>query len=230
MDVKKLQQKLADAGWYHGAIDGGLGRKTYAALFNHMAKAELGDRALALGDGCAAAFGPAAINSPLRLAHFMAQTATETGAYKALEENLNYTVNGLMKTWPSRFPNAAACDGYANNPKALALFVYSSRLGNGTADTGDGWAYRGRGLIQLTGRTNYTAREKETGIKLVAHPELASDPKTAVQIAALYWTSRKINAAADKDDVAAVRKLVNGGTIGLDDAKIYLARAKQVLA
>ena len=229
IDGTKLQQKLADKGFYHSAVDGKIGKRTYAALFGCVARRELGDTGLAIGEGCVAHLAAAKIDAPLRLAHFLAQTATETGGFKALEENLNYSAKRMMAVFPGRFPTLAATAGLANNPTAFALKVYSSRLGNGPPSSGDGYTFRGRGLIQLTGRDNYQARAAETGLPLVAQPETVSDPKTSVQIAALYWTSRKINDAADADNVMKVRKLVNGGTHGIEDTKIYLARAKAVL-
>jgi putative chitinase len=224
-----VQKKLAEADFYHTKPDGAFGRRSFAALFSYMAKRELGDFGLALGEGCAAHFPLAGLNSGLRIAHFLAQTATETGAFKSLEENLNYTAKAMMRVWPTRFPDEASTAGLVMNPKALALKVYSGRLGNGAPATGDGWTFRGRGLIQLTGRTNYAQREAETNIPLVIRPELASDPKTSIQIACLYWTSRKINAACDADDLSKVRKLVNGGQHGIADAATYLKRARLVL-
>ena len=229
MDIKRLQQRLADAGFYHRAVDGAIGRNTYAALFGYIARQELGDKGLAIGEGCVEGLAGAGIVTGLRLAHFLAQTAAETGAYKNLEENLGYSAKGLMATWPARFPDVRSTGGFVMNAKALALKVYSDRLGNGPASSGDGWDYRGRGLIQLTGRANYAAHEAETEIPLLTMPELASDPKMSVHLACLYWTSRAINAAADADDVKKVRKLVNGGDTGLTDAKIHLARAKKIL-
>ena len=229
MDVKRLQRRLADAGYYHKPVDGGLGRNTYAALFSYMARRELGDTALAIGTGCVANLNGAGIVSELRLAHFLAQTATETQGYKYLVENLNYTAAGLMAVWPNTFPTGKSTKGYVNNPEALALKVYSNRMGNGPPASGDGWDFRGRGLIQLTGRNNYTAREAEAEVPLLTIPDLAADPGMSVRLACLYWTSREINGAADADDPVKVRKLVNGGSNGLDDAKIHLARARKVL-
>lgn len=230
IDVRKLQQRLADAGYYHDNVDGALGRRTYAALFSAVARRELGDRGLVIGEGCVTHFAGAALNLPLRVAHFLAQTATETGAYRNLTEDLYYSAKGLMRVWPSRFPSLESTVGFVMNPVALANKVYANRLGNGNAASGDGYRYRGRGLIQLTGRDNYTAREAETGILLLSNPELASDPKTSVRIACLYWASRTINIAADADDVGKVRELVNGpARHGLADAKIYLKRAKALL-
>jgi putative chitinase len=229
IDGTRLQQRLAAAGFYKSAVDGAIGRRTYAALFSCVARTDLGDKGLAIGEGCVAFMPAAGINTGLRLAHFIAQTATETGGFRVLEENLNYSAKRMMQVFPNRFPNLAATAGLANNPRAFALKVYSNRLGNGPPATGDGFTFRGRGLIQLTGRSNYTSRAQETGLPLVAQPDIVADPKTSVQVACLYWTSRNINAAADRDDVTAVRKLVNGGTHGLPDTKTYLARAKAVL-
>ena len=229
MNVKRLQQRLADAGFYHQPVDGALGRGTYAALFSYMARVDLGAKGVAIGTGCAANLATASINTELRLAHFLAQTATETGGYKSLEENLGYTAAGLMAIFPKYFPTLKSTIGFVMKPEAVALKVYSDRLGNGPAATGDGWDFRGRGLIQLTGRANYEARGEEANIPLENMPELAADPATSVKLACLFWTARAINVAADADDVVKVRKLVNGGGTGLDDAKIHLARAKKLL-
>lgn len=229
MDVKRLQQRLADAGFYHKPVDGVIGKGTYAALFSYMARRELGDTGLAIGTGCAACLAGAGISTELRLAHFLAQTATETQGYTYLVENLSYTAAGLRAVWPGQFPTEASTKGYVKNPEALALKIYSSRMGNGPPSSGDGWDFRGRGLIQLTGRNNYTAREAEAEVPLLTVPDLAADPGLSVRLACLYWSSRKINAASDADDLVKVRKLVNGGSNGLDDAKIHLARAKKLL-
>jgi putative chitinase len=229
MDTKTIQQRLTDAGWYKHSIDGDFGRRTYAALLGAVAKRDLGDLGLSIGEGCKAHLPTAKISAGLRLAHFLTQTAVETGGFRGLEENLNYSAAGLMRVWPSRFPSVAATEGFVMNPKALAIRVYGGRLGNASGPSADGWTFRGRGLIQLTGRDNYTKRAEETGLPLLTKPEIAADPKISVQIAALYWTARKINLFADADDLEAVRKAVNGGQHGLADARTYFARAKRVL-
>jgi putative chitinase len=234
MDVRKVQRALTVAGFYTGAVDGDMGKRSYTALFSAVARRDLGDVGLAIGEGCAASFGLADLTgNALRIAHFIAQTATETGGYSAMTEDLNYNAAAMMRVWPSRFPTVESTKGFVNNPEALANKVYGGRLGNGPEKSGDGYRYRGRGLIQLTGRANYAKREAETGINLVLRPEKAADPVRAVKIACLYWASRKINAAADlgSDETAIkkVRKLVNGGEIGLADAKIYFSRARTLL-
>lgn len=228
-DARTVQQRLKSAGYYHENVDGAFGRRSYCALFSAVAHYELGDRGLAIGEGCVANFAAVGLNSGIRIAHFLAQTATETLGFRSLTENLNYSAKVLMRVWPSRFPTLGSTAGYVMNPVALANKVYASRLGNGNAASGDGYKYRGRGLIQLTGRNNYAEREAETGILLVSNPELASDPKTSVRIACLYWASRSINIVADEDNVTKVRHKVNGGTHGLADTKIYLKRAKAFL-
>jgi putative chitinase len=234
IDVRKLQRALIAAGFYKGSVDGDMGKRSYAALFSAAARRDLGDVGLAIGEGCVASFSLAALNgNGLRIAHFIAQTATETGGYSAMSENLNYSAAAMMRVWPSRFANLDAAKAYVNNPEALANKVYGGRLGNGPEASGDGYRFRGRGLIQLTGRDNYAKREAETGINLLSRPDKAADPVRAVKIACLYWASRKINAAADlgNDDatIKKVRKLVNGGEIGLADAKIYFGRARALL-
>ena len=159
-----------------------------------------------------------------------AQTATETGGYKSLVENLRYSAAGLTATWPARFPDLPSTDGFVNNPQALANKVYGGRLGNGPASSGDGWKYRGRGLIQLTGKDNYKARAQETGLPLITDPDMAAEAEPAVRLACLYWKAKGINAMADADDIERVRKAVNGGLIGIADARTYLARAKGLLS
>lgn len=230
IDAARVQQRLKDAGTYTGDIDGQFGPKSWAALLAAVGRRDLGDRGLAMGKACGAALKSAAIESPRRIAHFLAQTATETGGFRSLTENLRYSAAGLMATWPSRFPSLASTDGYANNPQALANKVYGGRLGNGPVTSGDGWRYRGRGLIQLTGKENYAKRGAETGLPLVTDPDLAADPATAVKLACLYWKAKGINALADADDIERVRRAVNGGLIGIADARTYLQRAKAVLS
>lgn len=235
--IATIQERLARAGLYQGAVDGLLGRRTYAGLLRAVAQKDVGAHLNTLasaldasgrGAGMVAGANGAPANW-LRLAHFLAQTATETGGFRALSENLNYSVAGLMATWPTRFATRAVAEDYAMQPEKLANAVYANRLGNGPPESGDGWRFRGRGLIQLTGRDNYVARARETGLPLVADPAMAADPAVSVRIACAYWLSRNIHGAADADDIVRVRRLVNGGQHGLADARIYLRRAKAIL-
>ncbi len=167
----------------------------------------------------------AGINTPIRLRHFFARVCVETGGLRSLEENLNYTAQRAHEVWPTRFPTAAAAP-YASNPAKLAEKVYGGRLGN-TAP-GDGWKFRGSGLLQSTGGGNFAKIEAATGMPVVANPELLRTFPGALQSATIYWTNRKINALADRNDTTGVCKAVNGGTIGLADQRIWLAKAAKV--
>jgi putative chitinase len=162
----------------------------------------------------------AGITTPLRLQHFMAQIYPETGGLKFLEENLRYSAKRLRQVWPARFPTDASAQPFANNPEALANKVYGGRLGN--KEPGDGWRYRGRGMMQTTGRRNYRAAGYED------RPDDLRIPDVALNSALTFWKDNGCNAIADRDDVAALRKRINGGTHGLADARAALAKAKTV--
>jgi predicted chitinase len=168
----------------------------------------------------------AGINTPIRLRHFFARVCVETGGLRLLEENLNYSAARASKVWPSRFKTAAAAKPYANNPAMLAEKVYGGRLGNNRP--GDGWAFRGSGLLQDTGRDNFEEVEAITGLPVASQPDLLRTFPGALQAATLYWKSRNINSRADRNDVAGVCKAVNGGTIGLSDQRAWLAKAEKI--
>ena len=159
------------------------------------------------------------INTPLRLAHFLAQCSHESGHWKAVSENLNYSADGLKKIFPKYFPGTLN-ESYARNPEKIASRVYASRMGNGDEASKEGWKFRGRGYIQLTGKANYQAFDKIVEEDLVANPDLVAT-KYPLLSAAWFFSKNGINAIADKgaDDatVTAVSKRVNGGTIGLAD-------------
>lgn len=163
----------------------------------------------------------AGISTPLRLAHFLAQVAHETGELARLEENLSYSAARLCQVWPKRFPTLASAKPYASNPRGLAGKVYAGRLGNRNA--ADAWAYRGGGAIMTTGLDNY----REAGHE--HDPDTLRQPGPAVAAAIVFWTKRGLNALADRDDVAAVSLKVNGGTVGLAERKTYLAAAKRAI-
>jgi predicted chitinase len=168
----------------------------------------------------------AGINTPIRLRHFFARVCVETGGLRSLEENLNYSARRASEVWPSRFPTAAAAKPFANAPAKLAEKVYGGRLGN--FKPGDGWAYRGSGLLQNTGRENFEEVEAATGLPVTANPELLRTFPGALRAATIYWTKRNINAPADKNDTTGVCKAVNGGTTGLADQRTWLAKAAKV--
>jgi putative chitinase len=159
------------------------------------------------------------INTPLRLAHFLAQCGHESGGFKATQENLNYSADGLKKIFPKYFPGNIA-ESYARNPEKIASKVYGGRMGNGGEETKEGYKFRGRGYIQLTGKENYTSFAKSIGEDTVANPDLVAT-KYALASAGWFFSKNGLNAIADKgaDDatVTAVTKRVNGGTIGLPD-------------
>lgn len=168
------------------------------------------------------------INTELRTLHFVSQAATETGGFRRLDENLNYSAQRLREVF-SRRVSADDAVNLAYQPSKIANHVYSNRLGNGGPQTNDGWNYRGSGFLQLTGRANFRARGIEISMPLEASPDLVRQPKAGLTAAIAYWTARNINHAADKDDIVEVRRLVNGGRNGLAAAKIWYLEAKKKL-
>jgi len=160
-----------------------------------------------------------AIDSPLRLAHFLAQCAHESMEFKALEENLNYSADGLKKVFPKYFPDDLA-DSYARQPEKIASRVYASRMGNGDEASKEGYKYRGRGYIQLTGKDNYRAFASAIGDDVVTNPDWVKT-KYPLLSAAWFWNNKALNSLADEgasdDAVTKITKKVNGGTLGLDD-------------
>ncbi len=160
------------------------------------------------------------INTPLRLCHFLAQCGHESGNFKAVNENLNYGAKGLRGIFPKYFPTDALAAEYERKPEKIANKIYGGRMGNGPEATGEGYKYRGRGYIQLTGKDNYSAFDKVVTEDITANPDLVAT-KYPLLSAAWFWNSRKLNELADKGatdaDVTAITKKVNGGTIGLPD-------------
>jgi putative chitinase len=171
------------------------------------------------------------INTPLRIAHFLAQVLHESAYLKFNVENLNYSAEGLLTTFKKYFDNRELAEKYARKPERIANRVYANRMGNGNEASGDGWKYRGRGLIQLTGRSNYTACGNYIGVDIANIPDLILEsPMISVKAACWFWTVlNKLNPLADKDDVVGITKKVNGGLNGIDDRKNILTRAKGVL-
>jgi putative chitinase len=167
------------------------------------------------------------ISSPARQAFFVGQCAHESNNFKTLEENLRYSAGALMRTWPSRFPNLEVANQYASNPEKIANKVYGGRMGN--TEEGDGFAYRGRGLIQLTGKELYGNCGSGIGVDLLSHPDLLSTPEYAALSAGWFWNKKGLNALADAQDYETMTKRINGGTLGLDDRKAKIAKALSVL-
>ena len=172
------------------------------------------------------------INTPQRIAAFLAQTSHESGGYTMLKENLNYKAATLAACWPNRFavlgPDkkpikengknvpTAVDNSIAGKPELIANLVYSSRMGNGPAESGEGWKYRGRGLKQLTGKDNYTRCGTALGLDLVANPDLLLEPMAAARSAGWFWRSNNLSAFADVGDIKGMTKKINGGYIGLE--------------
>jgi putative chitinase len=167
------------------------------------------------------------ISTPIRQACFMGQCAHESGNFKTLQENLNYSAEGLMKTWPSRFPTKEIADQYARQPAKIAGKVYNGRLGNTSEEEAS--MYLGRGLIQLTGRENYANCGTALGIDLIGNPNLLIEPKYAALSAGWFWNKKGLNGLADTSDFETMTKRINGGLIGLDDRKVKIAKALTVL-
>lgn len=163
----------------------------------------------------------AGINTPRRAGHFLAQLGPETGGMRRIEENLAYSPKRLHVVWPKRFPTIDAAKPYAYNPRALANKVYGGRLGN-RKGTDDGWQYRGSGMAQTTGRENFRRAGFESNPNL-----LRDNPLVAFHSALAFWKQIDAGPLADADMVTALRKKWNGGTMGLVEAKAYLAAAKR---
>jgi len=170
------------------------------------------------------------ISTTQRQASFIGQCQHESNNFRTLEENLHYSAAGLMRVWPSRFTSDVVAQAYANNPEKIANKVYAGRMGNGDEESGDGWAYHGRGLIQLTGRDNYSACGASLGFALLTNPELLLQPKSACLSAGWFWGKRGLNALADAGDIETMTKRINGGLIGIDDRKAKIAKALSVLS
>ena len=155
------------------------------------------------------------INTPERQAGFIAQCAHESGMFKFVEENLNYSDKALLSVFGKYF-NADTAVQYARKPEMIANRVYGNRMGNGDEASGDGWKYKGRGLIQLTGKENYTRFGNAIGVDIVNNPELVATPEYATLSAGWFWSANGLNKLADAKDILGMTKRINGGTIGLD--------------
>lgn len=176
------------------------------------------------------------ITTPARVAAFLAQTAHESAEFRTLVENLSYSAAGLCKNWPNRFATPDVAKPYERNPELLANYVYAKRLGNGDAASGDGWRFRGRGLIQLTGRGNYRSCGLALTLPLETEPERLETPEAAALAAAQFWQSRGLNHLADDqnddnddDDFVTITKIINGGTNGLTSRRSYWMQARKAL-
>ncbi len=182
-----------------------------------------------LAEALTESFDKYEINTVNRAAGFLAQCGHESAGFTILQENLNYSADGLNKIFKKYFPTVADAQPYARNPEKIANKVYGGRMGNGPESSGDGYKFRGRGAIQLTGRDNYTQFAKAVGLSL---DEAVADLETldgAIESACWFWKKNGLNAICDADDIVKMTKRINGGTIGLDDRKKHYEHAKHVL-
>ena len=167
------------------------------------------------------------IDTPKRQAAFIGQCSYESANFTNLQENLNYSAQRLMQVWPSRFPYIIAAEPYAHNPEKLANFVYAGRMGN--LEDGDGYTYRGRGLIQITGREMYAKCGNALGIDLIDNPDLLLTPEYATLSASWFWNKHGLNTLADAQEYGTMTRRINGGITGLDDRIVKITKALEVL-
>lgn len=222
IDWKTVQARL------DVAADGIPGRNSYAALLRLVglsAKPEVLDE---LARACIVHLPAYGIDTPARLANFVAQCANETGGFTTFVENLNYRAERLVAIWPSHF-TAAQAAAAVGNPVEIASRAYGGRMGNAPWPSQDGYAYRGRGMLQLTGKSNYEAADKRLGIGLAYHPDMAAYPAISLMIACDFWRAGKVNAAIDRGDLREARRITNGGAIGLDHVLALHAKLMKVL-
>jgi len=168
-------------------------------------------------------------NTVNRIAGFLAQTAHESGQFNRIEENLNYSAERLQVVFKKYFPTEELAKKYARDKRAIASRVYGGRLGNGSEETGDGWKYRGRGLIQLTGKNNYSSCAKDMNLDILENPDMVLMPEIAVLTSIWFWDKNNINRACDTDDIVWMTRLVQGGKLGLEDRKKYYEAFKKEL-
>jgi putative chitinase len=197
-------------------------------------------------DAVVAACQEFSIDTPQRIAGFLSQCAHESGGFERLQENLNYSADGMAGIWPKRFavmgpdkkpvkkdgknqPNKFAL-ALHRKPEMIANVVYSNRMGNGPTESGEGWKYRGRGLKQLTGKDNHRACGEGLAVDLVANPDLLLEPTYAARSAAWFWATNKCNNFADSGDIEGLTKRINGGLIGIEDRKKRYANAVRSLS
>ena len=197
-------------------------------------------------DAVVAACQEFSIDTPQRIAGFLSQCAHESGGFERLQENLNYSADGMAGIWPKRFavmgpdkkpvkkdgknqPNKFAL-ALHRKPEMIANVVYSNRMGNGPTESGEGWLYRGRGLKQLTGKDNHRACGAGLAVDLVANPDLLLEPIYAARSAAWFWATNKCNNFADSGDIEGLTKRINGGLIGIEDRKKRYANAVRSLS
>ena len=182
----------------------------------------------ALAEPLNATFERFGINTPRQQAAFLGQCGHECGNFKVFEENLNYRAETLMKLWPKRFPTLEFAKQYERNPRKIANSVYSNRMGNRDEASGDGYRFRGRGAIQLTGYSSYFHAGQALGVDFVSNPDLVATPLYALLTAGWFWATHNCNELAEAANWVGLTKKINGGTIGLEDRVAHTSLALNV--
>jgi len=169
------------------------------------------------------------ITTPERQAAFMGECCVESAKFTEIQENLNYRPETLVKQWPSHFPNMDIANQYGHNPEKIANRAYGGRMGNGPEESGDGWRFRGKGLIQLTGRDNYQGFADSVGMNIDDAAAYLETFEGCVQSACYFWESHNLNALADKGAIDQISHIINGGTLGQDERRHFYQVALHVL-
>jgi putative chitinase len=173
---------------------------------------------------------PSGLSTIERRAAFLGQLAHESAFFTAVSENLNYSSTGLLKTFKKYFPTKELADKYARKPVEIGNRVYADRMGNGNEASGDGYKFRGRGFIQLTGKNNYKSAGLDLKVDLLANPDYAITPQGAVDTALWFWNKNSLNGYADREDIRGMTKAINGGFNGLDERIANIETAKRILS
>lgn len=185
------------------------------------------DRALELSKKYKTLLSKYKVTTPLRLTHFFAQLKHESNL-KPISENLNYSAERLLQIFPKYFKSLNEAKKYERKPQAIANKVYANRMGNGNEESGDGWKYRGRGFIQITGKDNYRVLSLDTNINYLDNPDLLLTEADSLISALWYWNKISANSKADKDDIVSITKGINGGLNGIEDRKNNLQYYKTI--
>lgn len=237
IDGRAVQLRLRAKGYVVG-VDGVIGPQTYAALMAAVGNVQIEQMHRDLGRAAAVHFPAADITTPLRLAHLLAQSSVETAGFTRLVENLNYKAITLINLFGRHRISVADANKYGRtvdqpaDQQAIANILYGGQFGRGhlgNTEPGDGWRYRGRGTKQTTGRANYADVQAVTGLNVIDDPDQLADPDRGLRAGCVFWQAKGCNAIADRDDIEALTKRVNGGLNGLPDRKAALARAKSIL-
>ena len=187
------------------------------------------DRASAWAASLNTTFSQFDINNVYRQAGFLSQVAHESAKFTRLEENLNYSAEGLLKTFPRHFDEDSAAE-YAHKPEEIASCIYADRMGNGDEASKDGYTYRGRGLIQITGKASYKECSDSLGVDFLLSPDLLAQQRYACLSAGWFWASRNLNVWADAQDIESMTQRINGGLIGLEERQALYTQVYKVLS